>query len=157
MNSFNNEIILQISKYLDIKSIINFSNVSKFINNIKLYRLFYGYIFKNRFGLSCVQNVKYFSLNYNYKFVEYLKDLLLCLNLNISKNNNLKKYTFGYTSYSYTLISLSLNQTKIFWKREAKKKHKIYKVRICNIYKIPLFKKRFYKKNLGLNLLAIIY
>ena len=159
MDKLNNALILQISKYLDINNINNFLKVNKYIHNIKLYKLFYGIIFKNRFGIDCIKSVNYYKNNFNYNLGDYLKDLLFCFNIDIAANKSIfsKRYINGYSSESNTLISLSLNQTKIYWKYQIKKKHKIHKIRICNIYRIPILKKRFYKKNFGLNLLAIIY
>jgi hypothetical protein len=159
MDKLNDSIILQIGKYCDIDDLNNFSKINKYINSIRLYRLFYGNILGKRFGLSCINDVKPYRRDGTYKLNHFLRDIILCFNDESISNgdpyNN--KYIYGYSSDWYTLVNLTLEDTIAYWKNKKYINKKLYKLRLCRIYRISILRKKLYKKHYGLNLLSIIY
>jgi hypothetical protein len=159
MNILDTSLILQIAKYCDIDELNNLSKTNQYIHQLRLYRLFYGIIFKREFELNCIQDVKKYKNDGTYNLNHYLKDILSCIHY-IPRCRPLifsSIYMFGNSSDWYSTTQYNLEQTKKYWRTINDREHKVYPIRVCSIYRISFFRKRLYKRNNGLNVFAIIY
>ena len=159
MELLDNTLLLQISKYCNIKSLNNISRVNKQFSGLRLYRLYYGEIFKKRFGLECIRDVKVYLNMYHLN--DYLKDLIYSLGYpryNIYSYNRKIQHYMGYSSDWFMVTNYNFEKTKKYWKnKQYLNTKKLYKIQLCMTYRISSLRKRLYKRENGNNLLALIY
>ena len=159
MEILDNSLLLQISKYCTIHSLYNMSLVNKQFNDLRLYRLYYGIIFKKRFGMDCLRDVKVYRNMYHLN--DYLKDIIYSIGypkFNLFSYDRKIKYYMGYSSDWFIVTNYNFEKTKKYWKNK-KYLHtkKLYKIQLCMTYRISNLRKRLYKRENGYNLLALIY
>ena len=165
MDLLDNSLLLQIAKYCEISSLNNISKANKQFRDLRLYRLYYGVIFKKRFGLECIRDVKVYKNDNTYHLNHYLKDLIITINSPFSIKPRISKisYEIGYASDWFSTTSNNLEKTKKYWRcnyhmnKPTDMSNKLYRIRLCMTYRISHFRKKLYKKEYGLNLLALIY
>ena len=162
MDLLDNSLLLQIAKYCEISSLNNISKANKQFRDLRLYRLYYGEIFKKRFGMNCIHDVKVYKNDNTYHLNHYLKDLIISIGSTLCIKPRLSSiaYKMGYASDWFSITRYNLEQTKKYWRNGChinNKSNKLYRIRLCMTYRISHFRKKLYKKENGLNLLAIIY